>query len=330
MNSSAPFCTRLTDPNDDRKRQINTLKVFNDKIVNKTKFILCNSVSEISSNTEYSVEFTAGENKLAMLIILGPDFPMEKPILKITPSISHQWVNENSEIVSAPGYLNFSVYSDIGRVVQAIIRELQRNPPPLRHKESPISVINKYLVESNTSFEEYEQSFEVMSSVIGRLHKMTLEELKALDEDEDSLDGFVQDLPHVQSLKQTVTDMINETENLETICTELEQKIDENKIIIEEKQKEFEELKESCKILYDKYMKLAEIRAPINVKKRLKQTIVTLDAESESIAESFLESNITLNDFLMQYKALRMKIHAVKVKEDRINQRIQMEKNSAP
>lgn len=45
---------------------------------------------------------------------------------------------------------------------------------------------------------------------------MTLEELKALDEDEDSLDGFVQDLPHVQSLKQTVTDMINETENLES------------------------------------------------------------------------------------------------------------------
>lgn len=80
------------------------------RIVNKTKFILCNSVSEISSNTEYSVEFTAGENKLAMLIILGPDFPMEKPILKITPSISHQWVNENSEIVSAPGYLNVNFF----------------------------------------------------------------------------------------------------------------------------------------------------------------------------------------------------------------------------
>lgn len=43
-----------------------------------------------------------------MLIILGPDFPMERPLLKITPSISHQWVNENSEIVSAPGFLNVS------------------------------------------------------------------------------------------------------------------------------------------------------------------------------------------------------------------------------
>lgn len=72
---------------------------------------LC-SVSEITPNTEYSVEFNAGENKLAMLILLSEDFPMEKPLLKITPSISHQWVNENSEIISAPGYLNvgFCVY----------------------------------------------------------------------------------------------------------------------------------------------------------------------------------------------------------------------------
>lgn len=112
------------------------------------------------------VEFNAGDNKLAMLILLSPDFPMEKPLLKITPSISHQWVNENSEIVAAPGFLNvsllnffiflkntwfyhnfpmfqFTVYSDLGRVVQAIIRDLQRNPPPLRHKESPVSVINR-------------------------------------------------------------------------------------------------------------------------------------------------------------------------------------------
>lgn len=69
---------------------------------------LC-SVTEITENTEYLVEFNAGENKLAMLILLSPDFPMEKPLLKITPSISHQWVNENSEIVGAPGFLNVNL-----------------------------------------------------------------------------------------------------------------------------------------------------------------------------------------------------------------------------
>lgn len=321
MDSSPFFCPRLTDLNNERKRQIDTLKIFNDNVT-------------VISSSEYSVEFIAGENKLAMLVILGPDFPMEKPILKITPSISHRWVNENSEVVSAPGYLNFSVYSDLGRVVQAIIRDLQRNPPPLRQKDSPVSNINKSkYVDTTTpsiSPEEYEQSFEVMSSVIGRLHKMTIEELKVLNEDDESLEHFVNDLPHVQSLKQTVIDMINGTEELEKKNIDLEQKIEESKAELEESTNVFEVHKHACKTLYDKYMKLAEMRTPSNVKKRLKQAATALDAESESVAENFLDSKISLNEFLSQYKTLRMKVHAVKVKEDRITQRLQMEKGNTP
>lgn len=45
---------------------------------------------------------------------------------------------------------------------------------------------------------------------------MTIEELKVLNEDDESLEHFVNDLPHVQSLKQTVIDMINGTEELES------------------------------------------------------------------------------------------------------------------
>lgn len=45
---------------------------------------------------------------------------------------------------------------------------------------------------------------------------MTIEELKVLNEDDESQERFVNDLPHVQSLKQTVTDMINGTEELES------------------------------------------------------------------------------------------------------------------
>ncbi|KAK7579911.1 hypothetical protein V9T40_000540 [Parthenolecanium corni] len=317
MNFSAPFCTRFTSINNDRKRQIDTLKVFND------------NVTEITENTEYMVEFNAGDNKLAMLILLSPDFPMEKPLLKITPSISHQWVNENSEIVAAPGFLNFTVYSDLGRVVQAIIRDLQRNPPPLRHKESPVSVINRSKnldhVETNSSSEDYEQSFEVMSSVIGRLHKMTVEELMKLDENEESLDQFISELPHVKSLKQTVTDMINCTDSLNMENIECKKKIHENEAQVEEKRAEYQKHSEKYENLYEEYRKLAEIRAPKNVKKRLKQKIASLDAESETVAENFLESNMTMDEFLTQYKALRMEVHALKVKEDQVSQRMQMD-----
>ncbi|XP_065218747.1 vacuolar protein sorting-associated protein 37A-like [Planococcus citri] len=320
MIPSASFCTRVTDYNDDRIRQINTLKVFND------------NVSEITPNSEYSIEFVAGENKLAMLIILGPDFPSEKPLLKITPSISHQWVNENSEIVGAPGYLNFCIYSDLGRVVQVIIRELQRNPPPLKQKESPITASCRFknldVLEASPCSEEFEQSFEVMSSVVGRLHKMSVEELKKLNEDEEDLEKFVSNLPHVQSLKQTVIDLINGTEELEKKNVELEQKIEELKTENDNKKPIFEEHRDKCKELYDKYMKLAEIRAPVNVKKRLKQAATTLDTESETVADKFLEGELPLDQFLSKYKQLRIQLHAIKKKEERIDKRIQMDKNT--
>ncbi|KAJ4440263.1 hypothetical protein ANN_08402 [Periplaneta americana] len=101
-----------------RKRQIDTLKVFND------------NVTEIQ-DVEYRVEFNVGGYGMAILVSLSPEFPLEKPVLKVTPQTDHPWVNEQSEIISAPGLLNFTVHSDLGRVVQTIIREFERRPPPL-------------------------------------------------------------------------------------------------------------------------------------------------------------------------------------------------------
>lgn len=45
---------------------------------------------------------------------------------------------------------------------------------------------------------------------------MSLDDLKQLNEDDEYLENFVYDLPHVQSLKQTVADLINGTEELES------------------------------------------------------------------------------------------------------------------
>lgn len=102
-----------------RKRQIDTLKIFNDNVI------------ELRENVDYQVEFQAGERRMAIMVSLLPNFPLEKPVLRVSPPISHPWCNEHSEITSAPGLLNFSVHSDLGRVVQAIIREFSKNPPKL-------------------------------------------------------------------------------------------------------------------------------------------------------------------------------------------------------
>ncbi|XP_053982979.1 vacuolar protein sorting-associated protein 37A isoform X1 [Hylaeus volcanicus] len=111
-----------------RKLQIDTLKIFNDNVV------------ELRENFEYQVQFNAGERRMAIMVSLSPEFPLEKPVLKVSPPINHPWCNEHSEIISAPGLLNFTVHSDLGRVVQAIIREFSKNPPQLLEDISPGSV----------------------------------------------------------------------------------------------------------------------------------------------------------------------------------------------
>lgn len=111
-----------------RKRQIDTLKIFNDNVV------------ELREDVEYQVQFNAGERRMAIMVSLSPEFPLEKPVLRVSPPVSHPWCNEYSEITSAPGLLNFTVHSDLGRVVQAIIREFSKNPPQLLEDVSPGSV----------------------------------------------------------------------------------------------------------------------------------------------------------------------------------------------
>jgi hypothetical protein len=64
------------------------------------------SVTEVKENCEYRVDFTSGGNQLSLLVILGPDFPLEKPVLKILPIVQHPWVSENGEVTGAPGLLN--------------------------------------------------------------------------------------------------------------------------------------------------------------------------------------------------------------------------------
>jgi hypothetical protein len=43
---------------------------------------------------------------MAILVQLGPDFPLEKPVLSVSPNVSHPWVDHSGRITAAPGLLN--------------------------------------------------------------------------------------------------------------------------------------------------------------------------------------------------------------------------------
>lgn len=70
------------------------------------------SVIELREDVDYQVEFDAGERRMAIMVSLSPKFPLEKPLLRVSPPINHHWCNEHSEITSAPGLLNVSFIKD--------------------------------------------------------------------------------------------------------------------------------------------------------------------------------------------------------------------------
>lgn len=91
---------------DIRKRQIDTLKIFNA------------NVTEIKENAEYRVEFSAEGRNMSLNIILSPEFPNEKPAIFVNPVFSHPWIADNTnQVIGAPGLINFTLHSDLGNVI---------------------------------------------------------------------------------------------------------------------------------------------------------------------------------------------------------------------
>lgn len=145
---------------DARKRQIDTLKIFNEHVV------------EINENSEYCIEFHASGTNMSLNVILGPEFPTEKPTIYVNPPIVHAWVGENSnQVVGAPGLINYTQHSDLGRVVQAIIREFQKYVPNSDELKS-----------SETS---PQSNYSVQSLMFPELNEFTIDELHEILENPD-------------------------------------------------------------------------------------------------------------------------------------------------
>lgn len=63
----------------------------------------------MTEDSEYKVDFVSGNNQLAIIVLLSPEFPLEKPVLKVLPALNHPWVEESGEITGAPGLLNVRI-----------------------------------------------------------------------------------------------------------------------------------------------------------------------------------------------------------------------------
>ncbi|XP_033632383.1 vacuolar protein sorting-associated protein 37A-like [Asterias rubens] len=109
----------ITPLQEQRSKQIESLRALNPNVV------------ELKRDVDYRVTFSigTGTTNIALHITLPPQFPQEKPQVKVSPPLRHPWVNNTLTIVGCPGLNNFGVQTDLGRVIQSIIQEMRNNPP---------------------------------------------------------------------------------------------------------------------------------------------------------------------------------------------------------
>lgn len=315
-----------------RQRQINTLKIFNDNVI------------EVKEGSEYSITFQSNKNDLTLQILLSNEFPNEKPTLKISPCVMHPWVNTEAEILSAPGLLNFTVHSDLGRVVQAIIREFERNPPPLavNHNHastsSPIMFCRAGMNSVNVSSPNYSvstvnsyslppqivpsNSSAINSIVFPELNGLTLDDLQLLNENIDKQDEFLENIPQIREMNKNLDDLLIQIEELSDANLakkgQLEDLYRKRKTRIETLNK----LLQNNEILGQNYQLLSDRYKPSNIKESLRIAATKADEESEAIAEQFLNRALDVDHFVNSYIKSRLVSHLRKTKEEKLSHQL--------
>ncbi|KAL0279540.1 UNVERIFIED_CONTAM: hypothetical protein PYX00_001071 [Menopon gallinae] len=281
-----------------RKRQIDTLKVFND------------NVTEIKEDAEYRVDFIAGDIPMCLHISLPLEFPNEKPQIIVQPPVQHPWVNDRAETKNAPGLLNFTVHSDLGRVVQVIIREFQNRPPPvitMGHTSNP-----------STSGLPVPP---VVCSV-PELLTLSISELQLINEDDDYLDEFIMSLRLYQDYSELVDRRINEVEAIARDNLSKQGKLEKLRKKVIKRVEQAQKLKTSFDEKHKEYEKLCERYHPESIREVLRLAAIQSDEESEMIAERFLNNEIDIEQFLNQYIEKRKISQIRKTKEEKLSNQL--------
>ncbi|XP_053314815.1 vacuolar protein sorting-associated protein 37A [Spea bombifrons] len=132
----------LTSLQQQKQRQIESLKACH------------SSIAEIQKDVEYRLPITIKNLTVSINILLPPQFPQEKPLISVFPPIRHHLVDKQGINVTCPLVNNFTMHSDLGKIVQSLLEEFWKNPPTL----APASASFPYLYGNPSGLSSYAHS----------------------------------------------------------------------------------------------------------------------------------------------------------------------------
>ncbi|XP_055546562.1 vacuolar protein sorting-associated protein 37A [Wyeomyia smithii] len=295
-----------------RKRQIDTLKIFN------------LNVQEVTENEEYLVNFNSAGREIAINIILGPGFPNEKPTLIVSPILNHPWVNPaTGAIENAPGILNYTIHSDLGRVVQAVGREFEKHPPSLLNDVSSCAPQHN---RNENNQESTVDSRNIASPVAEQdsfnLGSLQIDELARLNSDEDYREDFIEKISFVQKQSNEMSYLMSQIETLASDNVAKKLLIEERRQRLDKLLLDFKELGERYDASNQMYQRKAEDFSPQHIKELLQIAVSAADAKSDEEAQKFLAGDTDVSTFLHEFIETRKNFTIRKAKEERLTQQL--------
>lgn len=217
----------------------------------------------------------------------------------------------------------FTVHSDLGRVVHAIIREFEKCSPsswpssnrpslsPLQTNTSPKS--------SQDPSNQHQPRFQ---SNIPELSTLTVDELRALNTDEACLNDFVDEIDVVQRIQNDLDQLIGDVECLAKENMSREQHLLQLRTNVESKLTQFRQHGDQYDALSQRYQKKSEEFAPQHIKELLQIAASTADSICDTQVDQFLRGEIDVQNFLDHYKEAKQLSAMRKAKEERLSHQL--------
>jgi len=288
-------------------------------------------VAEIQRDVEYRVSIN---DLLSLHVVLPPQFPQEKPVLRITPGIVHPWVNDQMIVTGCSSVNSFKAHSDLGKVVKEVVEEFRQNPPPIAavsvSYKAPTSTMSneastKQIVpqpSSSSSWQPYSVLVGnvncVMPDSFPGLEDLTAAEIRSLFDNEEDI------LKHLEPYMQVVE--YNRAESLQALEVSAQENIvkqtqlEERKRIILEKHETLNNLRHRL----DELLQLQEERRKkyelCLLQDNLKVASLEADERAESFADKFLDGKTSVEEFRKNYMTARIQYHQRRVMEDKVAQ----------
>lgn len=197
-----------------------------------------------------------------------------------------------------------------------MIREFERFPPPLLG--TPDS--NQITPQGGLSSSSQQNSNDVQpSTTIPQLLNLSIEDLKRLDSDIESLDDFIDEYGFVKGLNDELDSLMLEVESIAGENLSREQVINDLKNHLNDTTNGLLGLGHRYDQLSLAYKKKSEEFTPQHIRELLQIAVSTADSTCESHVESFLKGTIDVQTFLLSYMEAKKLSATRKAKEERLS-----------